>query len=103
MRALVAVAVLFANCPPRPPSGTDPETFACEELTCEAGQVCVIGYGGAPPPEGEDNVHPSCVDAPAACAGAPTCECVVAADLCPTGPADCDESGEGVVCSIYYP
>lgn len=82
---------------------TEATTFACDELDCQADEICVIVVGGVRPPEGEDGRTPSCQPAPEACADAPTCDCANEADVCPEFAGSCDDSGDGVECMIFAP
>jgi hypothetical protein len=79
------------------------EEFACEELTCSGDEYCYVVMGGAPPPEGEDGIHPSCEALPEACADDPTCACLTANDVCGGGGVECTDTDGHPRCTLMAP
>ena len=72
------------------------EYIACGKLLCDPSQYCLQTIGGR-----EDSAapfdEPVCADAPAACGGTPTCDCVTECTSCTEG-----EDGS-VHCEIALP
>lgn len=106
MRGLLFCGVLLSGCVDEATdtgSGTNTSTrqaFSCGELTCDPDQFCEELVPGVKPETGSVASSFACTDAPAACSGVPTCACVSGEAACAT---DCDESGDGVHCTLYAP
>lgn len=75
---------------------TAPAPFECgEDKLCTGQQYCEVFTPGAAPDTGGVVLTYTCVDAPAACGGVPSCACLATEYAC----ADtCNDTGPGVVC-----
>jgi len=77
------------ECYPPPPAPTQGE-FACAQLDCTAGQVCVYDQ-----PLGDGCASHACKVPPAPCDVTPTCACILAHDLTGLPSNACTEDSAG--------
>lgn len=80
---------------------TGGDSFPCGGLICTGDEYCQELLGG---PAGSEPQY-SCNPIPDSCAGQDTCDCLVAADLCPVDfAAWCEEPADGgATCTVALP